>query len=91
MKKLVFLFALLLVGVAAAAPSVVSTTQTSATVEGLDCGSKYRFEIRKYAANGELSADEELPRHPAALRAAGPGDERGDTDIDLRLLERLDR
>jgi chitodextrinase len=55
-KKLVFLFALLLVGVAAAAPSVVSTTETSATVEGLDCGSKYRFEIRKYNADGSLSS-----------------------------------
>jgi chitodextrinase len=55
-KKLVFLFALLLVGVASAAPTVVSTTQTSATLEGLDCGSKYRFEIRKYTANGELSS-----------------------------------
>jgi chitodextrinase len=54
-KKLVFLLAFLLVGVASAAPVVVSTTQTSATVEGLECGSKYRFEIRKYAANGELS------------------------------------
>jgi chitodextrinase len=58
-KKLVFLFALLLVGVASAAPSVVSTTQTSATLEGLDCGSKYRFEIRKYTAKGELSSTAE--------------------------------
>ena len=56
MKKLIFLFAFLLVGVAAAAPSVVSTTETSATVEGLDCGSKYRFDIRKYNADGSLSS-----------------------------------
>jgi PA14 domain/Right handed beta helix region len=55
-KKLVFLFAFLLVGVAAAAPNVVSTTQTSATVEGLDCGSKYRFSIRKYNADGSLGS-----------------------------------
>jgi hypothetical protein len=54
-KKLVFLFALLLVGVASAAPSVVSTTQTAATLESLDCGSQYRLEIRGYTANGELS------------------------------------
>jgi chitodextrinase len=54
-KKLAFLLAFLLVGVAAAAPTVVSTTQTSATVEGLECGSKYRFEIRKHTASGELS------------------------------------
>ena len=56
MKKLVFLFAFLLVGVASAAPGVVSTTQTSATMEGLDCGSRYRIEIQRYAENGELSA-----------------------------------
>jgi hypothetical protein len=56
LKKLAFLFALLLVGVASAAPSIVSTTQTAATVEGLDCGSKYRFEIQRYAENGELSS-----------------------------------
>jgi hypothetical protein len=56
LKKLVFVFAFLLVGVASAAPSVVSTTETSATVEGLDCGSKYRLEIRTYTANGELSS-----------------------------------
>jgi hypothetical protein len=60
LKKLVFLFAFLLVGVASAAPSVVSTTtQTSATVEGLDCGSKYRVEILTYTANGELSSTPE--------------------------------
>jgi chitodextrinase len=59
LKKLVFLFAFLLVGVASAAPTVVSTTQTSATLEGLDCGSKYRFEIRKYTASGELSSTAE--------------------------------
>jgi chitodextrinase len=53
---LVFLLAFVLVGVASAAPSVVSTTQNSATVEGLDCGSKYRFEIRKYNADGSLSS-----------------------------------
>jgi chitodextrinase len=58
-KKLVFLFAFLLVGVASAAPSVVSTTQTSATVENLDCGTKYRFEIRKYTASGDLSPSAE--------------------------------
>jgi chitodextrinase len=58
-KKLAFLLAFLIVGVAAAAPSVVSTTQTSATLDGLGCGSKYRFEIRKYAANGELSSTAE--------------------------------
>jgi chitodextrinase len=58
-KKLVFLFAFVLVGVASAAPSVVSTTQTAATVEGLECGSKYRLEIRKYAENGELSSTAE--------------------------------
>jgi PASTA domain len=56
LKKLVFLFALLLVGIASAAPSVVSTTETSATVEGLECGSKYRLEIRTYTASGELSS-----------------------------------
>ena len=56
MKKLVILFALLLVGVASAAPSVVSTTQTSATMEGLDCGSQYRLEIRGHTASGELSS-----------------------------------
>jgi hypothetical protein len=56
LKKLVFLFAFLLVGVASAAPGVISTTQTAATVEGLDCGSKYRVEIQKYAENGELSS-----------------------------------
>jgi hypothetical protein len=56
MEKLVFLFAFLVVGVAAAAPGVVSTNQTSATVEGLDCGSRYRFEIRKDTPNGEPSA-----------------------------------
>ena len=55
MKKLVLLFALLLVGVASAAPSVVSTTDTAATLESLDCGSQYRLEIRGYTANGELS------------------------------------
>jgi hypothetical protein len=55
-KKLVFLLAFLLVGVASAAPNIVSTTQTSATVEGLDCGSKYRVEIRKYTANGGLGS-----------------------------------
>jgi PA14 domain len=54
-KKLIFLFAFLIVGVAAAAPNVVSTTETSATVAGLECGTKYRFEIRKYTANGDLS------------------------------------
>jgi PASTA domain len=54
--KLVFLFAFLLVGVASAAPSGVSTTETSATLEGLDCGSAYRLEIRSYTANGELSS-----------------------------------
>jgi hypothetical protein len=56
LKKLVFVFAFLLVGVASAAPGVVSTTQTSATVEGLDCESNYHVEIRKYTANGELSS-----------------------------------
>jgi PASTA domain len=55
-KKLVFLFAFLLVGVASAAPSGVSTTETSATLEGLDCGSTYRLEIRSYTADGELSS-----------------------------------
>ena len=55
MKKLVFLFAFLFVGVASAAPIVVSTTETSATVEGLECGSRYSFEIRKYNADGSLS------------------------------------
>jgi chitodextrinase len=58
-KKLVFLFALLVVGVASASPNVVSTTQTSATVENLDCGTKYRFEIRKYTANGQPSPSAE--------------------------------
>jgi chitodextrinase len=84
MKKLALLLALLLVGVAAAAPSVVSTTQTSATVEGLDCGTKYRFEIRKYTPSGELSAtadsvdaqtkscpDTQPPSAPAGLAATG--------------------
>jgi PASTA domain len=56
LKKLVFLFALLLVGVASAAPSVVSTTENAATVQGLDCGSTYRIEIQEYAENGELSS-----------------------------------
>jgi hypothetical protein len=54
--KLVFLFAFLLVGVASAAPGGVSTTETSATLEGLDCGSTYRLEIRSYTADGELSS-----------------------------------
>jgi chitodextrinase len=84
MKKLALLFALLLVGVASAAPSVVSTTQTSATVEGLDCGTKYRLEIRKYTANGELSPtadsvdaqtkscpDTQPPSAPQGLTATG--------------------
>jgi chitodextrinase len=83
-KKLIFLFAFLLVGVAAAAPSVVSTTQTSATVEGLDCGSKYRFAIRKYRADGSLSTttnyvypqtkscpDTQKPSAPAGVSATG--------------------
>jgi chitodextrinase len=83
-KKLVFLFALLLVGVAAAAPGVVSTTETSATVEGLDCGSKYRFDIRKYNADGTLSSttssvdaqtkacpDTQPPSAPQNLAATG--------------------
>jgi hypothetical protein len=56
LKKLVFVFALLLVGVASAAPSVVSTSETAATLDGLDCGSTYRIEIQKYAENGELSS-----------------------------------
>jgi chitodextrinase len=56
-KKLVFLFALLLVGVAAASPNIVSTTQTSATVDGLACGSKYRFSIQKYTADGSLGSE----------------------------------
>jgi hypothetical protein len=60
LKKLVFLFALLLVGVASAAPSVVSTTETAATVEGLDCGSTYRIEIQKYAENGGLSSTDSV-------------------------------
>jgi chitodextrinase len=55
-KKLIFLLTLLLVGVAGAAPSVVTTTQTSATVEGLDCGSTYQFQIRKYNADGSLGS-----------------------------------
>jgi hypothetical protein len=55
-KKVALLLALLLVGVASAAPSVVSTTETSASLEGLECGSTYRLEIRKYTANGELSS-----------------------------------
>ena len=59
MKKLVFLLALLVVGVASASPNVVSTTQTSATVASLDCGMKYRFEIRKYTANGQPSPSAE--------------------------------
>jgi chitodextrinase len=54
-KKLAFLSALLVVGVASASPNIVSTTQTSVTVENLSCGTKYRFEIRKYTANGDLS------------------------------------
>jgi PASTA domain len=54
-KKLVYLFAFLLVGVASAAPSGVPTTETSATLEGLDCGSTYRLEIRRYTAGEELS------------------------------------
>jgi chitodextrinase len=83
-KKLIFLFAFLLVGVAAAAPSVVSTTETSATVEGLDCGSKYRFDIRKYNADGTLSSttssveaqtkacpDTQPPSAPQNLAASG--------------------
>jgi chitodextrinase len=83
-KKLIFLFAFLLVGVAAAAPSVVSTTETSATVEGLDCGSKYRFDIRKYNADGSLSSttssvdaqtkncpDTQPPSAPQNLAATG--------------------
>jgi chitodextrinase len=81
-KKLIFLFAFLLVGVAAAAPSIVSTTQTAATVEGLDCGAKYRFEIRRYTADGSLSStadyvdaqtkscpDTQAPSAPAGLAA----------------------
>jgi hypothetical protein len=84
LKKLVFLFAFLLVGVASAAPSVVSTTQTAATVESLDCGSKYSFEIQKYAENGELSStresvdaqtescpDTQPPSAPQVLAASG--------------------
>jgi PASTA domain len=84
LKKLVFLFAFLLVGVASAAPSVVSTTQTAATVESLDCGSKYRFEVQKYAENGELSStadsvdaetkscpDTQSPSAPQDLAATG--------------------
>jgi parallel beta-helix repeat protein len=56
-KKLVpILLAFLLVGVAGAAPSVVATTETSATVQGLDCGSKYRFSIRKYMPDGSLNS-----------------------------------
>jgi hypothetical protein len=55
-KKLVLLFAFLVVGVASAAPGGVSTTETSATLEGLDCGSAYRLEIRSYTADGELSS-----------------------------------
>jgi hypothetical protein len=84
LKKLVFLFAFLLVGVASAAPSVVSTTETAATVEGLDCGSKYRIEIQTYAENGELSStaasvdaqtencpDTQPPSAPQGLAATG--------------------
>jgi PASTA domain len=56
LKKLVFVFALLLVGVASAAPGLVSTSETAATFEGLDCGSRYRIEIQKYAESGELSS-----------------------------------
>jgi hypothetical protein len=55
-KKLVYLFAFLVVGVASAAPGGVSTTETSATLEGLDCGSTYRLEIRSYTADGQLSS-----------------------------------
>jgi hypothetical protein len=84
LKKLVFLFALLLVGVASAAPSVVSTTQTAAIVESLDCGSKYSLEIRRYAENGELGStadsvdaqtescpDTQPPSEPQDLAATG--------------------
>jgi polysaccharide biosynthesis protein PslG len=84
MKKLVFLFALLIVGVASASPGVVSTTQNSATVEGLDCGTKYRFEIRKYTATGDVSStadhvdaqtkdcpDTQPPSAPQNLMATG--------------------
>jgi PASTA domain-containing protein len=84
LKKLVLLFAFLLVGVASATPSVVSTTETAATVEGLDCGSKYRIEIQRYAENGELSStadavdaqttscpDTQPPSAPQDLAATG--------------------
>jgi chitodextrinase len=84
LKRLVLLFAFLLVGVASAAPSVVVTTPTSATVEGLDCGSKYRFEIQKYADNGARSStadsvdaetkscpDTQPPSAPQDLAATG--------------------
>jgi hypothetical protein len=85
MKKLVpLLLAFLIVGVAGAAPSVVSTTETSATVEGLDCGSKYRLAIRKYNADGSLNSstsyvypqtkacpDTQPPSAPQALAATG--------------------
>jgi chitodextrinase len=83
-KKFVFLCALLLVGVASASPGVVSTTQNSATVEGLACGSKYRFEIREYTASGELSStadsvdaqtkscpDTQAPSAPSGLATTG--------------------
>jgi parallel beta-helix repeat protein len=83
-KKLVFLFALLLVGVAAAAPNVVSTTESTATVQDLDCGSKYRFTIRKYEPSGSLSStatyvypqtkscpDTQPPSAPQGLTATG--------------------
>jgi hypothetical protein len=83
-KKLVFLFAFLLVGVASAAPNVVSTTQNAATVESLDCGSQYRLEIRGYTVNGELSStldsveaqtkscpETQPPSAPQALGATG--------------------
>jgi chitodextrinase len=83
-KKLVFLLAFLLVGVATASPNVVSTTQTSVTIENLDCGTKFRFEIRKYAPNGELSSnadsvdaetkscpDTQPPSQPQNLAATG--------------------
>lgn len=85
MKKLVpILIGFFLAGVAAASPNIVSTTQISATVENLDCGTKYRFEIRKYTDSGELGPtaefvdaqtksclDTQSPSQPQSLAATG--------------------
>jgi PASTA domain len=83
-KKVALLLALLLVGVASAAPSVVSTTETSASLEGLECGSRYYLEYREYTADGELSStadsvdahtkscpDPEPPSSPQDVAAPG--------------------